>query len=184
DASQSPDSSVACFAEEAADAGEPGLDAICKGLPYAAVVCPADAAGDTRPVGVQVCDHLFKLGDLKASAAKEIGDCLKALANGPGACTKEHDDAADVCSRTLFARSACTVPSETIDGGSSAGCAQIVATCADGGAPVKLEDCNRLLGPWSKSTRRDMIECYFDPDTADPGTSCAEKFESNCVDPL
>src|SRR5262249_8242412 len=95
----------------------------------------------------------------------------------------EHVAAATDCSTRLFGRTMCTVPDAVVDGGAY-GCAQIVASCpADESGPgITIDDCQRFLSPFNDLARQGIIACFLDS-SGPQGTSCADKFENECVFP-
>jgi hypothetical protein len=169
---------AACFDEDA-DGGDAATSP-CTALPYYATKC-GDAA-DESPLGAAICDDLN--GDLKAAAFRELFDCLKALPGADGgadACSAAHDTAAGQCSINIFNRSTCAVPDSSVDGGAY-GCAQVAASCpSDGGTGgITIAQCQSWLAPFNALGRQGIIECYLDPMTP-AGSSCADKFENQCV---
>jgi hypothetical protein len=173
--------SGACFAEDGDDAGTAPP---CSALPYFAQSC-ADDAGDRAPLGARICSALEL--DTKIAAARELFDCLKATPGADGgdeACSPAHDAAAADCSIKIFSGSTCSVPDgDGVDGGAY-GCAQIAASCPpDAGAGgITIAQCQAWLNPFNAAARQDIIDCYLDPNIPS-GTSCADKFENQCVFP-
>jgi len=170
----------ACFADDAdgGDAASPR----CSVLAYNDLFC--DDAGQDRPLGAFICRDLE--GDLKTAAFQELLDCLKKVPGADGgasACSTEHDAAAADCSKNIFNRSTCAAPSVSVDGGAY-GCAQVVASCpGDGGAGgITLAQCQSWLAPFNAEARQFIFECNVDP-TTPAGSSCADKFENECVFP-
>jgi len=170
----------ACFVDDAADASTPP----CSALPYHGEICTDDAGMEGAPLGAAICDDLD--GDLKLAAFQELFDCLKEAPGADGgsdACSAAHDDAASDCSKKIFNRSTCAVSDGNVDGGSY-GCTQIVASCPPdaGTGGITIAQCQAWLSPFNDAARQGIIECYLDPSTP-AGSSCADKFENECVFP-
>lgn len=175
--------SAACFEDDVpgSDAGMPQ----CSLLAYYAVACTDDAGGTGMPLGADICDYYRP--NIKIAAFNELFDCLKTVPGddaGTTACSDAHDAAASACANKIFNRASCPVPDVTLDGGTY-GCAQVVASCpADGGVTgITLDQCQGWVAPFNAATRQAIFDCYLDPGTGAGSTSCADKFENDCVFP-